>query len=273
MVEIATIAFYLGVIAYSAATTLFFLELARANSGAWRARWAPQLLAVGAVLHATHVVTASLLSRVCPVESLHFGLSLSALLAVTAYLVLRRRLGLQALGAFIAPIALTFLVGAQFVTTPLAPAAVPRPLLVFHIAANVLGIGFFLIAGAAGAFYLVQEHRLKTKHWSSAGAKLPPLDSLERTTHRLLLAGFPLLTFGVVTGAVFTQRIASSSGADVLRTALGYTSWLLLALVLVLWRTARFRGRRAVYGTLAGVVCMLVVMLLYAVRAAGGPTL
>jgi hypothetical protein len=64
MVEIATIAFYLGVIAYSAAATLFFLDLARKDAGNTRAQWAPRLLAIGGALHAVHVVTASMLSRV-----------------------------------------------------------------------------------------------------------------------------------------------------------------------------------------------------------------
>ena len=94
MVDIATIAFYLGVIAYSVAATLFFLDLARKDGGAVRAQWAPRLLASGGVLHAVHVVTASLLSRVCPIDSLHFALSFTALIAVGAYLALRERLRL-----------------------------------------------------------------------------------------------------------------------------------------------------------------------------------
>jgi len=275
MEDIATIAFYLGVVAYSVAATLFFLELARREGGAVRAQWAPRLLALGGALHAVHVVTASLLSKVCPIDSLHFALSFTALIAVGAYLLLRERFRLYALGAFVAPIALTFLIGAQFVgQSSDAVAGVSRTLLMFHIAANVLGVGLFLIAGAAGAVYLVQERRLRTKkHVANLGTRLPPLDSLDRTTHRLLLAGFPLLTFGVVTGAVFTHQLTAGSGADSLRTFLGYATWILLAAVLVLRETIGFRGRKTAYGTIAGVVCMLLVMLLYAVRSNAGASL
>ncbi|MEI9940734.1 MAG: cytochrome c biogenesis protein CcsA [Pseudomonadota bacterium] len=271
MADIATIAFYLGVIAYSAAVTLFFLELARKDGGAARAQWAPRLLALGGVLHAIHVVTASLLSHVCPIDSLHFALSFSALIAVAAYLALRVRLRLSALGAFIAPIALTFLVGAQFVgQSSEAALGVSRTLLMFHIAANVLGIGLFLIAGAAGSVYLLQERRLRTKkRVAHLGSRLPPLDALDTTTHRLLLAGFPLLTFGVVTGAVFSHQLSNSGGAEALRSMLGYATWILLAAVLVLRKTAGFSGRKAAYGTIAGVVCMLLVLLMYVVRASG----
>jgi ABC-type uncharacterized transport system permease subunit len=275
MVDIVTIAFYFGVIAYSAAATLFFMELARKDGGAARALWAPRMLALGGALHALHVVTASLFSRVCPIDSLHFALSFSALIAVGAYLALRERLRLSALGAFVAPIALTFLVGAQFVgQSNEAALGVSRTLLMFHIAANVLGIGLFLIAGAAGCVYLLQERRLRTKkRVASLGSRLPPLEALDTTTHRLLLAGFPMLTFGVVTGAVFSQQLTNSGGAEWLRSLLGYATWLLLATVLVLRKTAGFSGRKAAYGTLAGVFCMLLVLLMYVVRANGGSNL
>src|SRR5689334_6595648 len=111
----ATIAFYLGVIAYSAACTLFFLDLARHGAQTPRSAFAPRVLMLGGLFHAVHVVTASLFLNRCPVESLHFGLSFSALVAVTAFVVLRRYTNLDALGAVVAPVALTFLVGAQFV--------------------------------------------------------------------------------------------------------------------------------------------------------------
>ncbi len=275
MVQIATIAFYLGVITYSVAATLFFLELARKDGSAVRAQWAPRVLALAGTLHAVHVVTASMLSRVCPIDTLHFALSFTALIAVGAYLLLRERLRLYALGAFVAPIALTFLIGAQFVgTSSEAVHGVSRSLLMLHIAANVLGVGLFLIAGAAGCVYLVQERRLRQKkRVSSLGSRLPPLDSLDRTTHRLLLAGFPLLTFGVVTGAVFTHQLTSENSAEFLRSFLGYATWLLLGGVLVLRKTSSFRGRKTAYGTIVGVVCMLLVMLLYVVRAKGGGSL
>jgi ABC-type uncharacterized transport system permease subunit len=223
---------------------------------------------VGALIHAVHVVAASLLSRVCPVESLHFGLSLSALGAVVAYLLLHRRFRLHAVGALVAPLALTFLIGAQFVSAPRADADLPRGLLAFHIAANLIGLGVFVVAGGSSALYVLLERRLRQKKLglSPTSSRLPPLDALDRAAHRLLLAGFPLLTFGVVTGAVFTQHAPAAGGVAVLRTVLGYTTWGLLATVLLLRQTIGLRGRRAAYGTLAGVACVLIVLLVYAVR-------
>ncbi|MFZ5889446.1 MAG: cytochrome C assembly family protein [Myxococcota bacterium] len=254
-------AFYLGMVAYSAAATLFFLDLLRAPQP--RRHYAPWLLALAGVFHATHVVIGSFVSKLCPIDSLHFALSFSALVAVLVFLGLRRRFKLDALGVLIAPLGLSFLLGAEFVSLgSLGSAQVPRSLLLLHIAANLLGMGLFLLAGAAGAFYVVEERRLKHKKLGMA-TRLPPLASLDRAAHRLLLAGFPLLTFGVVTGSLFLDRLTSVRGLELARSLLGYASWLLFALVLVLRHSAGVGGRRAAYGTLAGVVGVLVVMLAY----------
>lgn len=268
MQSVATIEFYLGVIAYSAASTLFFLELVRSSEG-WSG-WAARALLLGGVLHAAHVVTASLVLGTCPVESLHFGLSFAGLMAVVAFLTLFRRFRIHALGALIAPLALTFLVGAQFVGSGAEPdETISRPLLVLHIAANLVGVGLFLLAGASGIFYVIEERRLKRKQLSSA-ARLPPLAALDKTAHRLLLAGFPLLTFGIVTGSLFLGRASGMSAPELLRSLLGYVSWLLLALVLLLRRSIGWSGRRAAYGTMAGVGGVLLVMLFYVFRVAPG---
>jgi ABC-type uncharacterized transport system permease subunit len=267
MAAFVHIVFYLGVIAYSAASTLFFLDLARRDGLGVRSPWAPRVLGVAGALHLGHIVTASLLLRLCPVESLHFGLSFSALVAVGAYLSLYRRANQFAMGAVIAPLALTFLVGAEFVGKGSEEVPdVSHPFLAFHIAANVLGFGLFMVAGASGLLYLFQERRLRHKQAAGFGARLPSLDALDRATHRLLVAGFPLLTLGVVTGAVFSRHLESLQGAALARTLLGVATWLLLAVVLLLRRLAGMRGRRAAYGTLAGVIGVLLVILVYAVR-------
>ncbi len=264
MEHLATVAFTLGVIAYSVAATLFFLELVRSEGLNLSKRWAARLLALGAAFHLTHLVAASLLTRVCPVESINFALSLAALIATTVFLFLRKRSSLHVMGAFVAPLALTFLVSAQFVAAE-THAQVPRAMLAFHITANVLGVGLYLLAGAASIFYLVQERRLKQKRIHITTKRLPPLDTLDATEHRLLLAGFPLLTFGVVTGAMFISQIGPLTSMASVRVVLGYATWCLVAGVLTLRALAGWRGRRAAWGTLAGVLCVLIMILMYVI--------
>jgi len=268
MATLATIAFYLGVIAYSAASTLFFLDLVRRDGASTRATWAPRLLGLAAAFHAVKVAVG--LSREAPMESLHLALSFSALCAAGVYLLVHRRANLFATGAIVAPVALTFLVASQFVGAEArVEDGISRPLLAFHIAANVLGVGLFVVAGASGILYLFQERRLRAKQLGTSSNRLPSLDTLDRATHRLLVIGFPLLTFGVVTGAVFSGHWEAMEGAALARSLFGYATWVVLAAVLVARRVAGVRGRRAAYGTLAGVLCVLLVVLVYALKPGG----
>jgi ABC-type uncharacterized transport system permease subunit len=259
--------FFLGVVAYTVAATLFFLDIARREGLRGGVLWARRALLLGAGLHTVHLVGSSFVLHVCPVASTPFALSFFALITCGAYLLLAKRPAVSATGVVVAPVALVSLVGAQFVGQGGSAPELPRTLLAFHIAANLLGLGFFLLAGAVGAFYLVQERRLKQHRLTFSGGRLPALDVLDSAEHFLLLAGFPLLTFGIVTGAVFMSHLGEHSVAAQLRAALAYVAWGLLAFVLVMRAIAGWRGRRAAYGTLLGVGCVLLVLLGYVVRA------
>ncbi len=258
---------FLGtVLAYATACALFFAHLGVRGGLPRVARFAPLVLAVAVPLHAAYIGLASIVAHVCPVESLHFVASASSLGAAALYLVLRRRFAIDALGAFVAPAALTAVLGSRFVGVPVHRAG--GGLLALHITANVLGDAMFLLAAGAAALYLVQEKQLKKKRARGLLGRLPALDALDRAGHRLLLAGFPLLTLGIITGSVWSQKVESGSAADVARGLFAYATWLLFAAVLVLRAVAGWRGRRAAYGTLAGFAFAVAVLVVYLARAA-----
>jgi ABC-type uncharacterized transport system permease subunit len=196
---------------------------------------------------------------------MHFALSLAAWVAVVAFLVFRRGRSIDAMGSFVGPLALTFLVGAQFVGSSPAPSELSAAMLTLHISVNILGLGFVLLAGGASAFYLLVEHQLKAKKLAIVG-RLPSLDQLDRMGLRLLLIGFPLLTVGVVTGGIFFSQLDVSTFPSLARAVLGYAAWLSVAGVLVLRALFGWGGRRTAYGTLAGVACVSLVLLVYVLR-------
>lgn len=264
MQALATVSFSLAVIAYTIASTQFFLELARKRVPTG-AEVPARFLALGALLHAGHIVAASLLTNICPVTSMHFALSLAGWVAVVAFLVFRRGRKLDALGSFVGPLSLTFLVAAQFIGDSPAPSELSSAMLALHITVNVVGLGFVLLAGGAASFYVFLEARLKSKRPLSVG-RLPSLDQLDRLRHLLLLIGFPLLTVGVVTGGIFISQIDVGSFGSLARAAFGYAAWLSVAIVLSLRALLGWEARKSAYGTLAGVLCVSLVLLLYVLR-------
>lgn len=275
-------AFLFAVLSYGVASVWFFLEIVR-NPAQERApaakappetrqRWltAPRVLAVAAVAHATHITMASFVAKVCPVRSVHFFLSVAALLAVAIYLPARRRFRVEAMGLVVAPLGLAFTIGTFLLGRPEPEGPASPAFVSMHVLANLLGVALFLLAGAAAALYLVQDRRIKQKRRTGLGKGLGALETLDRAVHNFLLAGFPLLTLGIVTGTYWARKLESGSPDDVWRTVFGYATWLQIAAVLLLRAALGWRGRRAAYGTIIGLACALVVLAIYVVRPSGG---
>jgi ABC-type uncharacterized transport system permease subunit len=211
---------------------------------------------------------ASLVLRVCPVEGIHFPMSVASMLMCAAYVVARKRLRVEVAGAFIAPLALTSLMASRFVGRNAEPGeGIKSVILPFHVTLNLFGVALFGLAFSAAALYLVQERLVKSKRIDGMSRRLPPLDALDRAEHRFLLAGFPLLTIGIITGTVWAGRVETGNPAEVLRAVFGYVTWLVIAGVLFLRAAAGWRGRRAAYGTIAGFAFAVLVLILYLTRS------
>jgi ABC-type uncharacterized transport system permease subunit len=138
--------------------------------------------------------------------------------------------------------------------------------LIAHISALLAAyaaLGFSLLASV---LYLAQERHLKAKHkvgeasWWAPLDWLPPLDTLERVAHAMLLFGFPCMTVGLLLGAVLVQ--ATDLGAAYFldpKVLASFAMWGLYVLLLFLRQSAGLRGRRAAYLSGAVLVVMLAV--------------
>ncbi len=255
---------------YLAATFLFLRVLLGTNRSP--AVTAVRLVAVGTALQGVHVIVWSLVLHACPVKGIHFPMSVFAVVMCAAYLAMRTRYRIDVVGAFVAPLALTSLLASRFVgggtmVVDQAP-RLKSALLPVHVAANLVGVALFSLAFGAATLYLVQEKLLKEKKIEGLFQRLPPLDALDRAEHRFLLAGFPLLTIGILIGTLWARQVEAGGTVDILRAAFGYLTWLLIAGVLILRAAAGWRGRRAAYGTIAGFGFAMLVLILYLLREA-----
>ncbi len=275
--------FFVAALLYGAASVLFFLDVARKNlphttdtgnrsvvrtDSPLAHRISPLLLGSAAFVHLAYVTFASLVARVCPVNSVHFSLSISAILAVVVYHAARRRYRIDAIGVLLAPFGLATILGTFFLGEPAHASSLGAPFLALHVMANLVGAALFLLAGGSSLLYLVQERRIKQKHAQGRIRHLPPLEVLDQAGHRFLVAGFPLLTLGILTGTIWARNLETGTVDEILRSVLGYATWFVFASVLLLRAAAGFRGRRAAYGTIIGLLCVAAVLVIYLVRPA-----
>ena len=92
--------------------------LGQLNGLPFAGKLAPLLVAVGAGLHAAHIIVSSIVTARCArSKSIHFAMSVVSMLACVVYLVMRRRYRIDVVGAFVAPLALTrALLASRFVS-------------------------------------------------------------------------------------------------------------------------------------------------------------
>jgi len=279
MAVLSSLTFALALSMYGTATVMFFLSVARPR-GQTRGssadldkparpavvnQFAPLLLGIGAVLHFAYITLASFVLHVCPVHSVHFILSVLALVAIAGYFAARRVYRIDAIGVLVSPLGLAFLLSTFFLARPEPSDNLSPVFTTLHVLANLIGIALFVLAGAAATLYLVQEKRLKQRRLARIGT-LPALDTLDRAVHRFLIAGFPLLTIGIITGTFWARQLEFGTTGEIMRIVFGYATWLLIAGVLLLRAAAGWRGRRAAYGTIAGLSFAMAVVVIYLVR-------
>ena len=198
-----------------------------------------------------------------PAESL----SASAWAIALAYLALEmlRKPRPTALGAFALPAAFLCLFGGAFLHPAASVQAPTLPLLnsnliSLHILALLFAFGLLVLAFGCAALYLIQHGMLKQKriHGGLFG-KLPPLTSLDQLAFTLVAFAFPLLTVGLGAGFVkaLTGGLRGLWGADPM-VLTSVVTWLVYGLYLGLHTAAHWRGPRANYLLLGGLLVALV---------------
>ncbi len=267
--SLLTALFALTVVLYVAAWAAQAAFLVRGTESVGRA--GAMLLAPAALAHVAFLAV-SFSDGGARLGDIHQVLAVGSLLLVLAFLgtawAYRSRLPrVSVLGAFITPIALLFILLAAFhrgVGT--VPDDVRSMVLPVHIVVNVLGETAFALAFAVAIAYVLQERQLKRKKLTGLFRRLPPLDVLDTLGFRLISVGFPLLSIGVVSGALWAVRLDPGAPPITIAQAFGLLAWLMFGGLLLLRVAAGWRGRRAAIGTMLGFLCTCLLLVGYVIR-------
>lgn len=181
---------------------------------------------------------------------IHIGLGISLSLAgwLSAILVIASSLNkpMESLGMIIFPLSLISI---------LLPSWLPPPHLLeagigLHVILSLIAFTLIGLAAAQASLLMVQEKRLRDRHWQGLLGALPPLALMEKTLFEWLLAGFILLGFALITGALFVDNLFAQHLAH--KTLFSIMTWLMLATLLWGHHKLGWRGQRAARITLWG---------------------
>jgi len=217
-------------------------------------------LAAAFAAHGGSILLRSVAGGFPAVTTEYEALSFFAWLTVGVYLVVQMRYHLPAIGAVVAPLAFTmtlasfaFYSGVRDLPPNLRSAWLP-----VHVTAAFLGNAVLALAFCVSLVYLVHERQLKEKRIDAFTRRLPSLETLDELNYRALAWGFPLLTLGIVTGALFAKRTWGQFWSWDEREVFSLITWLVYAGLLEARMVVGWRGRRAANVTILGFALLLV---------------
>jgi len=226
-------------------------------------RMAERILGAGFVVHCLSLGLRTLEAGHFPLTNLHESFSVFGCSLVGFYLYLLRRHRLEALGSSVSVLALLMTAAAYLSPSEISP--LPPALRSFwlpvHTLLCFLGDGAFALAFCAGVLYLLQERLIKSKSFGHLSRMLPSLHVLDEVNYRALTLGFPLLTAGIISGAIWANYAWGSYWSWDPKETWSLITWLLYAALLHQRLTVGWRGRRAAIMAIVGFGAVLFTFL------------
>ncbi len=190
-----------------------------------------------------------------PVTSFHEASSFLAWAVVGVYFFLSYRgPKVYTLGTFLLPMVLFLMLASAMSPSEILPLPPILRSLWFpvHALIALLSYAFFIVAAVAGFMYLLQERQVKRKRLGGIFRRLPPLESLDRINELCLKYGFPLLTLGIITGALWAEKAWGTYWTWDPKETWSLILWFLYAALLHERLIVGWRGRRAALMALLG---------------------
>ncbi len=193
-------------------------------------------------------------------------LSLCAWSVCAVYLALQFKTKTRVLGAFISPFILLFLIAAAGEATDksLLPQNLQNWLTAVHLFCVIMGEALFIIASCAGLMFIMQNRLLKHQKLSKTSRLLPSLSDLDRINHICLLWGFPVLSLGIIAGAIFAELNWRTGWLTDPKVIWTFAGWIIYGFLLHQRLAIGWKGYRM--AVISGVAFILLLLSYESVR-------
>ncbi len=252
--KLTSLLYLLGALAYLA----YLISLKKTFS-----KLAVVTIAAGFASHTLALIMRYVEAGYTPVTNLYESLSFFAWMIIGVLLMANLRYRIEVLGSFLTPIALIFMFSAFALPKEIVPLA---PVLKsfwhpFHVVFAFLGNAIFTLAFCCGVMYLIQENQLKSKRMGAITKRLPSLKVLDDLNYQSLTFGFPLLTLGIITGAIWAEYAWGRYWNWDPKETWSLITWFLYAALLHQRLTVGWRGRKAAIMAIIGFFAVLFTFL------------
>lgn len=181
-----------------------------------------------------------------PITSKHEALILFEFLLLVIFFMFYLKFRILMVGLFISPLALLLVVIAAFInkeTSEVIP-ILHSYWLPIHVMAAFIGNALFALSFVISFIYLIENFRLKKKKFDEFGKYFPSLAMLDNINYFSLVYGFPFITLGIITGAIWAQYAIGSYWNNDPKEVWSLFTWFLYAALLHLRLITGWKGKK-----------------------------
>jgi cytochrome c-type biogenesis protein CcsB len=221
-------------------------------------------LLAAALLQTVVIIIRTVEKGAPPFQSLYESLAWFAWMTVVAYLIIEWRRNVRIPGFFVSLIAggavLYALLGQSPEIKPLFP-ALQSTWFFWHVAIAFGSYAIFVVAFAVEISYLIQLLLWRLGVEIDYGLTRENIERFHRSVHQLVLFGFPLLTFGIMSGAAWANEAWGVYWQWDPKETWSLITWFVFALYLHARVRPAWRGAPSTVIMIVAFACMVTTFL------------
>jgi len=254
--------FWFVAIVYGVCLVLYLIHLTTKKTGP--GRLGTNTLWLGVITHAGLILLRTFEGQRAPFQTLYESLSWFAWSATATYLCVQSRWrGIHVPGFIIAGIAMAACLYSLLIRSPEiapVPPALQSPWYEVHVVAAFFAYAVFVVSFSIEVCYL--RFKISTPHPKGQSGIFGHVDEeFHRWTHRLVLFGFPFLTFAVFSGAAWANDAWGRYWSWDPKETWSLITWTVYAMYLHTKAVGKWKGMPASILNLIGFVCMIMTFL------------
>ncbi len=228
----------------------------------WLGQAATVMTLIAVFANFMFLVARTLESKHAPFSNLYESMVFFTFVMVTGYLYIDRRYNLRIVGVFVLTLAFiamfaTSLLPYRFQSVEHLNPALQSIWLEIHVFTTFIGYAGFGISFGLSLMYLL-KNRIETR---GRGNRLldafPDVSILDELAYKTIAWGFPFLTVGIVTGAIWANKAWGAYWSWDPKETWSLITWFIYAAYLHARVTRGWRGRRAAYLSIFGFLAMV----------------
>lgn len=205
-----------------------------------------------------------------PLTNLYESLAFFAWTIALIYLLIERKFKIKTVGAFVSPFPFIIMAYASLNPNEIQPLipALQSNWLIAHVVTCFIGYAAFAVSFGVSILYIMKVNAESSLSSAKEGimSYIPSPVLLDEIGYKSIAVGFPLLTLGIITGAIWAYAAWGTYWSWDPKETWSLIVWLIYAASLHARITRGWRGKKAavlsIVGFLATVFCYLGVNLL-----------